>query len=428
MNNERDVDLYRTLDGKSTEELIEFIEQLQHAVDAADQLAQRRLDRIEKLERDREILRKRLAEATRLLRRYREHPAGRLTAKLLRTETSAEPPDATPEPSLALAQSGLDRSPDRLRVATILDGISDACWSPEFENIRLTRETWDQALQDAAPDVLFVESAFGGSDGSWARRIAHFGSPHPDLAALVAAARNNGVPTVFWNKEDPVNYEWFVAAASLFDHVFTVDSNQIDRYRSDIEHTRVLPLPFAAQPELHHPPDPAQHRVGSVGFAGTYYARKHAHRRERMEMLLGPALEHDLEIYDRMFGTDDPRFTWPPEFRPHVVGSVPYPEMGDVYRRHRAFINVNTVTDSPTMCARRIFELAACATPIVSDYAMALDYVPQGVVTVVNSAAEAAAVYSGLDEHPPAISHLGPEWIASGHTYGDRWRTITEQL
>lgn len=319
--------------------------------------------------------------------------------------------------------------PDGPVVATILDPISDACWSPEFDPLRLDRMTWGTQLEERRPEVLFVESAFMGANGSWSRRISHFGSPHEDLVDLVHTARALGIPTVFWNKEDPVNYGWFIGAASLFDHVFTVDVNQVDRYRTDLGHDQIHVLPFAAQPTLHHPPDVSDTRDEAIAFAGTYYARKHTGRRERMVMLLGSALDHDLVIYDRMAGSEDARFAWPEAFRSHIVGSVPYPDMGAVYRRHRAFINVNTVTDSPTMCARRIFELAACATPIVSDPAVALSStVPPEVVTVVTDGDAAAAAYANLELEQPHNDPVGPSWIAAGNTYADRWGSITDVL
>ncbi|MGI9642322.1 MAG: glycosyltransferase family protein [Acidimicrobiia bacterium] len=423
MNDPLETDLYEALAREDIDQLVEFIEQLQNAVDAADETAARRLQRVEKLEADRDVLRARLEQANRTLRRYREHPAGRIASRLVPTDKpsqpvapSAEPADATP-PRLA----------NTMRVATILDAISDACWSPEFENVRVRRATWESDLQRLEPDVLFVESAFGGVDGSWAGRIAHFGSPHADLVALVSTAKDMGIPTVFWNKEDPVNYGWFIGAASLFDHVFTVDEDQISRYEDDLPAPSIAVLPFAAQPTLHHPPPPGAERNDRVAFAGSYYARKHAARREQMQMLLTPALGVGLDIFDRMHGSNDARFSWPSQFESCVVGSVPYRDMGDVYRAYGVVANINTVTASPTMCARRVFELAACGAPIVSGPSLAIQrIVPKDVATVVTTSSEARSAYEAALELQGTT--VGPEWIAGGHTYADRWQAIVEHL
>jgi len=415
-------DPFAALAEEDSDQLVEFIEQLQNAVDLSEANVARTDGRISKVEADREILRSRLDLARDELSRIQSHPLGRLASRLTRLE---DRPDSRSTDATISDPIVGDHA---LRVATILDEISDACWSPEFTNTRLLRQSWQEQIESAPPDLLFVESAFNGFDGSWARRVAHFGGPHDDLAKVVSFCRDLGIPTVFWNKEDPVNYAWFIGAASLFDHVFTVDADQIPRYCQQLGHERVHVLPFAAQPKLHFPPQSDTARTNSVGFAGSYYARKHAQRRAQMDMLLTPALEFDLDIYDRMDRPADPRFAWPDLFRSRIVGSVPYTEMGDVYRRYKVFLNVNTVTDSPTMCARRIYELAATGTPIVSGPSEAVAaLVPPGVVAIASSAGEARDALRSILNDPLSRTTkwgTGPEWIASGNTYSDRMHRI----
>jgi spore maturation protein CgeB len=286
-------------------------------------------------------------------------------------------------------------------------------------------------LEHADPAFLFVESAYEGVARAWSTRIARFGSPHSALASVVDWFRTKGRPTVFWNKEDPINYDWFVASASLFDHVFTVDSNAIDRYRRDLGHDRIWALPFAAQPVLNHPPADESERTGRVAFAGSYYAAKHPERRRQMEYVLDPAREFDLHIFDRMGTMTDDRFAWPERFRPHIVGSLSYAQTLEAYRRYRVFLNVNTVVDSPTMCARRIFELVASGTKVVSGPSRAIDQmIPPGVVSVVHDADETkAALTSALEgrRDEEAVAR-GLDWIRAGHTYSHRVDAILERI
>ena len=82
-------------------------------------------------------------------------------------------------------------------------------------------------------------------------------APRPALVELVDWCREHGVPTVFWNKEDPVHYDDFLDTARLFDHVWTTDVERLDDYRRDLGHDRVGVLPFAAQPAVHNPVRPA---------------------------------------------------------------------------------------------------------------------------------------------------------------------------
>ena len=212
--------------------------------------------------------------------------------------------------------------------------------------------------------MLFCESAWHGNEGRWATMMSAAGAPKQPVRDLVAWCREQGIPTVFWNKEDPPNFDRFIETAKLFDHVFTVDADCIPRYVEALGHDRVALLPFGAQPRVHNPISVRGGRRHEVAFAGTYHAKKYPERAAQMDTVLGPAREFDLHIYSRI--SDDPDFAFPPEYTDHIVGSLPYEQMLAAYKAYKVFLNVNSVTESPTMCARRVFELSACGTPVVS--------------------------------------------------------------
>ena len=56
--------------------------------------------------------------------------------------------------------------------------------------------------------------------------------------------KSNNITTIFWNKEDPVNYDAFIDVAKYFDYIFTSDENIIDRYVEDTGNSNVFPLPL----------------------------------------------------------------------------------------------------------------------------------------------------------------------------------------
>jgi len=181
-------------------------------------------------------------------------------------------------------------------------------------------------------------------------------------------------------------------------------------------------LQFFAQPLVHFP-GPWEERRGTVAFAGSYYAAKHSERRQQMEMLLEPALEFGLHIFDRHAGTDA-RFSWPDKYRSHIVGRLSYAETLEAYRRYKVFLNVNTVTDSPTMCSRRVFELAASGAPIVTTPSRAIEVMmPQGAVVTVRSASETKQVLSELlsdDDRLSSMAECARRWVLGGHTASHR--------
>ena len=91
-------------------------------------------------------------------------------------------------------------------------------------------------------------------------------------------------------------------------------------------------------------------------------------------------------------------------------------------------MNVNTVTDSPTMCARRVFELAATATPVVSGPSRAVEaLVPDGAIALVHDADAAAAAYDRLLGDPAVAAEQGEaarQWVLDGHTWRHRIDTV----
>jgi len=286
-----------------------------------------------------------------------------------------------------------------LTVAVVLDPFSELAFGYEWTQVTFGPDDWEEVLGERRPDLLLVESAWQGNGGRWRLHLTSAG-PSEELRALVAWCRREGVPTVFWNKEDPPNYDLFLPTARLFDQVFTVDADRIPDYVRDLGHDRVELLPFAAQPRLHNPVRhgpvrPVPGRAYDVAFAGTWFAEKHPERREQMEHVLAPALEHGLHIWSRM-QRQARRYRFPRPYRRHVVGSLPYERMLAAYTAYKVFLNVNSVTQSKTMCSRRLFELSAAQTAVVSAPAASIEPFFGRTVTVVEDAAGTRAALARL--------------------------------
>jgi spore maturation protein CgeB len=323
------------------------------------------------------------------------------------------------------------------RVGVILDDFSRMAFAPEWDQVALVPTSWRDDL-DAGLDLLFVESAWYGNGGVWQYHLTGPTAPRPDLVALVEACRAAGVPTVFWNKEDPVHFEDFLDSAKLFDRVYTTDAGRVPAYVEALGHNRVGVLGFAAQPAIHNPV--RLHGEGprrDVAFAGTYFAHKYPERREQMDLLLGGALdasskmEHGLEIFSRFRGKDE-QYQFPAPLAQRVVGSLDYDRMLTAYREYKVFLNVNSVVDSTSMCARRIFEITASGTPVVSTPSAAVGkYFPDDEVFVVTDRDSAAATVRALVRSPELRDravHKGQRRIWREHTYSARARKVLHSV
>jgi len=299
-----------------------------------------------------------------------------------------------------------------VRAAVILDEFSELALRYEWEHVAFGPDDWREVLTQAEPDLLFVESAWHGNGDRWRLHLTRNHQPSMQLRELVAWCRQRGIPTVFWNKEDPPNYDVFLETARLFDQVFTVDADRIPRYQRDLGHGRIDLLPFAAQPRIHNPIRRGAGRVYDVAFAGTWFSEKHPERREQLEFLLDAAVVSTLRdgsslassgrakstgggrsaaglhIWSRMQKVAK-RYRFPKRFARHVVGSLRYERMLAAYTSYRLFLNVNSVTESKSMGARRLFELSAAQTPIVSSPAASIEPFFGDTVTVVNDEAGA---------------------------------------
>ena len=105
-------------------------------------------------------------------------------------------------------------------------------------------------MEEARPELLLVESAWMGNGGKWRNRIIGFENLEDNpLLELLQYCRKIGIPTAFWNKEDPPHFDEFIGAAREFDFVFTSDADCIPLYREALGHDRIYELPFAAQPQ-----------------------------------------------------------------------------------------------------------------------------------------------------------------------------------
>lgn len=326
-----------------------------------------------------------------------------------------------------------DYAGHRLKVAVILDDFSMKAWTPEWDVTALSVKCWNQQLESISFDLLFIESAWAGNGGDWSYHLTGTTAPRPAFVDLVEAFRGRGIPTVFWNKEDPPHFEDFLESAKLFDYVFTSDSRMIERYKEELKHDRIAPMSFAAQPQFHNPIRPVNQERRDVAFAGMYFSHKFPERREQMEIVLGGAVDINeklpigLDIYSRQYGGEE-KYQFPEPYASHVVGSLPYDQMLTANKYYNVFLNVNSVIDSPSMCARRIFEITAAGTPVVSAPSEAIkNFFGPSEVLQVETRQQASNAIRSLVRSPELrdrMAHLGQRRIWSEHTYAHRARQI----
>lgn len=316
-----------------------------------------------------------------------------------------------------------------LKVACILDTFSYECFKYECYLEQLRLSTWKHQLERLKPDFVFIESAWSGLGDSWKHQLTNSKKrPKSQFKRLMEYCKRKGIVTVFWNKEDSLHYKNFIGTAKLFDYIFTTDKNCVAMYKRDTGHDRIDVLPFAAQPAIHNPVGLSSSEKKGVAFAGTWYHR-YLQRKLDMHVVLNPAKEFGLNIFDRTLGEKGSKY--PELYHPNIVGSLNYSNILKAYKLYQVFLNVNSIKDSPTMFSRRVFELLACGTNVISTPSKGISSMFNGIVQVASTQEETKRHITELfnnRDYSERLSLLGVREVYSRHLYQHRMEHILKKL
>ena len=319
-------------------------------------------------------------------------------------------------------------------VAAILDTFTEHSFRYEADLLLLSRRNWRAEMEQKRPVCLLVESAFQGNNGEWQYLILDYENLADNpLRELLEFCRSAGIPTVFWNKEDPPHFDDFIGAAREFDFVFTSDADCVPIYRETLGHDRIYVLPFAAQPRLQNPSREEGWSKYPVCFAGSWVQHRYPERAESLRSLLDPALPLGLHIFDRNLARIEmgPNYRFPERYKEAIKGTLNYQEMLTAYRCYDVMLNVNTVTESPTMFSRRVLESLACGTPVISSESVGMSRMLGEHVRVARSVEDTVdhlLDLMGDEEARIREGHLAYRYVHENHTYRHRMHEIFRRV
>lgn len=325
----------------------------------------------------------------------------------------------------------VSKSLDQITLGLIADQFTTDTLASGVKVVPLSPENWQQELADQSIDAMFVESAWKGNDWVWHRKVGYYSDEEfAPLSALLAHCRDRGIPSLFWNKEDPVHFDRFRKAASLCDHVFTTDSRRIIPYMATpgALTKSVSSCPFYASPKIHNLLPSKRSWQPTAAYGGTYYGKRYPERTEYMDKIMSAAAPLGLTIYDRQHDDPESPYKYPGGLGSYVAGSLSYEEMIEAYKAHPVQINVNSVLDSPTMFSRRVMEAAACGAPIISGPALGMNRYLEAAGHVVRTEADAAQALENLMHHDAyrwRVALKGARAVMRAHTTQTR---LTQML
>lgn len=314
-----------------------------------------------------------------------------------------------------------------MKIACIMDEFTFHSFEPECNTLlQITPNNWFQELEGLKPDVFFLESAWSGIDGLWNTKVAHTSD---ELIEVLNYCRKQDIPIVFWNKEDPVHFNTFIATAKYADFVFTTDIDCIKNYKTLLKHDRVYLMPFAAQTKYHNPIEIYQ-RQDKFCFAGAYYKRYPDRARDLETFVDTITSLKEIDIYDRNFYKQDPNYAFPSSYKRFIVGTLKPEEIVKAYKGYRFNINMNSVKQSQSMCARRIFELLASNTVSVSNYSRAIRNLLGDLVVCTDDGKLLKDEIKKFDdpEYYSKFRLLGLRKILAEHTYRERLKFMVNKV
>ncbi len=314
-----------------------------------------------------------------------------------------------------------------LKMAVIMDQFTLESYRPECNILELTPDNWQKEIKEFQPDLVFIESAWQGKDKLWYRKVDRSSK---EIMELTSYCHDENIPVVFWNKEDPVYTSSFMTTAALADYVFTTDIDCIKRYKTELGHDRVYHLHFAAQPLVHNPIDKYD-RKDKFCFAGAYY-HKYPKRAEVFDKFAKVFLEtKGFDIYDRNYKNALPEHAFPEIYNPYILGNLKPSEIDVAYKGYNYGINMNSVQQSQTMFARRVFEMLASNTVTIGNYSRGIkNYF--GDLTICTDDSKTLDMelrrYCMDEDAIHKYRLLGLRKVLSEHIYEDRLSYIVEKV
>ncbi|MEY8200847.1 MAG: hypothetical protein RPS47_16540 [Colwellia sp.] len=297
-----------------------------------------------------------------------------------------------------------------MNIALISDDFTRTCLQLE-PNVKITNVTplnWRYRFMVKKPDVLIVESAWLGFKNSWKKKIASYGNEqiNKQLQTLLKYCRNNNVATVFWNKEDPVNYQRFKHNLAEFDVCLTTEQEMLGKYKKEFKNLKSVQLmPFFFQPKLHNlQVDTVIEGLNSkIIFCGGLYKAEFPDRAQRLNNAVRALGKNNVVVYDRF---ERGAAAWEIEDSESAFNDFEirkpfaYQDSKTYYQSGMAHLNVNSLDGSTTMFSRRMLELIACGAHVLDVTAHKGKGLLSPFVTQVTTSQE---VVTALNCEPPKI-------------------------
>lgn len=261
----------------------------------------------------------------------------------------------------------------KLRIGVITDEFMYNYYSAAIDDfIPITPDNYNEVLANGLDAFMFISCWFGLSKNEW-RGVSFDEKLHDVIDRIVNHCKRNNIKTIFQTIEDPSNYHKFLSIAKKFDCIFTTDADIIPNYKKDCGHDNVYYGEYGFNPLFNNPIGSSRPRLNAAFFAGSY-PRRYKERCQDMELMFDSVIEKNIKLVvaDRNFESDDSNIKFPSKYHSMVVDKFDHRVLQNVHKLFRFNLNLNSIKESSTMCAMRVYELQAQGELLLSNYAKSL--------------------------------------------------------
>ena len=271
------------------------------------------------------------------------------------------------------------------RIGIITDDLMYNYYAQALDLVYLTPESYLYQLETENLDaVLYVSCWLGLREPEGDRGYDY----RPDTATklvpeIFREAQKRGILSIFQTIEDPPSYNLFLPIARQADVIFTSAVESIKEYVKDTGNPNVHLLRYGINPLIHNPIGFLKKRTWENNyhdncffFAGSWYAN-FPERCKDSVLLLDTTIRHFKKqpiIADRTLEYLPPlkRRPFPQAYSEFIFPPIEHKKLQKVHKLFDACINLNTIKESETMGAMRVFELQALGNLLVSNYSKSL--------------------------------------------------------
>lgn len=320
-----------------------------------------------------------------------------------------------------------------LTIGIITDEFMYNYYKDSAHFLAIGHDNYKELVDNAGLDLLMYVSCWRGMyNNDW------YGDElHGEIPGVIRYANDRNITTIFQTIEDPTNYERYLPIAKECDYIFTTDKDCIPKYKVDTGNSNVFLLEYGVNPAFHNPIGmrkkyeesmQSKYDRSSVFFAGSWMDR-YKNRCRDITLIFNGVLDSgtNLVVADRNVEVKLPGYKFPKRFRPFVIPAIDHTALQKVHKLFDFNININTVQDSPTMCAMRVYELQALGCLMLSNYSLAVSETFPGLFMINNreEVGEILKKYSEIDLYQMQVENLRD--VMTDKTVFDRLNYIFEK-